>query len=99
MQWGILPPYGHYSFPFSLCLIVKLLHLGCYLPVIFLSSGCTFLYFPLDQQMLLSGQVNPMCPVSDELEDSSTVCSNSANESSPLFKQKGSPAKQGMHVM
>lgn len=40
-----------------------------------------------------------MCPVSDELEDSSTVCSKSANESSPLVEQKGSPAKQGMHVI
>ena len=96
MQCGMLPPYGNYSFPFSFCLIVKLLHLGCYLPVIFLSSGCTFLYSPLEQQML-SGQVNPMCPVSDEPEDSSTVYT--ANESSPLVKQKGSPAKQGMHVI
>ena len=46
---------------------------------------------------MLSGHVNPMCPVSDEPEDSSTVYT--ADETLPLFKQKGSPAKQGMHVM
>ena len=69
----------------------------CSLYIIFyLNYSNNFLPLPLDKQYLLQGQVHPMSPVSDEVEDPTK--NSTMSESLPLIKQQTTSVKQSIYI-